>query len=108
MTANVSISPASRPQASRSQIVVAFAAVYVIWGSTYLGIHIAIETLPALLMSGARCILAGLLLLAFTRRPGAPREHLTLIHWRSALIIGGCLQLGGNGGVAWGEQYLQS
>jgi drug/metabolite transporter (DMT)-like permease len=108
MTANVSISPGSRPQASRSQIVVAFAAVYVIWGSTYLGIHVAIETLPALLMSGARFVLAGLLLLAFARRPGAPREHLTLIHWRSALIIGGCLLLGGNGGVAWGEQYLPS
>ena len=108
MTSSVSISPNSRPQASRSQIVMAFAAVYVIWGSTYLTIHIAIETLPALLMSGARFIIAGLLLLAFSRRPGAPRERLTLIHWRSALIIGGCLLLFGNGGVAWGEQYLPS
>ncbi len=106
MTSNVSTSPITRPQASRTQIVVAFAAVYVIWGSTYLTIHIAIETIPALLMSGARFILAGLLLLAFSRRPGAPREHLTLIHWRSAVIIGGCLLLFGNGGVAWGEQYL--
>jgi drug/metabolite transporter (DMT)-like permease len=88
--------------------VVAFAAVYVIWGSTYLTIHIAIETIPALLMSGARFILAGLLLLAFSHRPGAPRERLTLIHWRSALVIGGCLLLFGNGGVAWGEQYLPS
>jgi drug/metabolite transporter (DMT)-like permease len=98
----------STPQASRAQIVIAFAAVYVIWGSTYLTIHIAIETIPALLMSGARFILAGLLLLAFSHRPGAPRERLTLIHWRSALIIGGCLLLFGNGGVAWGEQYLPS
>ena len=108
MTSNVSISQIPRPQASRAQIVVAFAAVYVIWGSTYLTIHIAIETIPALLMSGARFILAGLLLLAFSHRPGAPRERLTLIHWRSALIIGGCLLLFGNGGVAWGEQYLPS
>ena len=53
-------------------------------------------------------ILAGLLLLAFSHRPGAPRERLTLIHWRSALVIGGCLLLFGNGGVAWGEQYLPS
>jgi drug/metabolite transporter (DMT)-like permease len=103
MTASV-----STPQASRAQIVIAFAAVYVIWGSTYLTIHIAIETIPALLMSGARFILAGLLLLAFSHRPGAARERLTLIHWRSALIIGGCLLLFGNGGVAWGEQYLPS
>src|SRR6202166_1590846 len=108
MTTNVSTSQISRPQASRAQIVVAFAAVYVIWGRTYLTIHIAIETIPALLMSGARFILAGLLLLAFSHRPGAPRERLTLIHWRSALIIGGCLRLFGNGGRAWGEQYLPS
>jgi len=108
MTTNVSMTQIPRPQASRAQIVVAFAAVYVIWGSTYLTIHIAIETIPALLMSGARFILAGLLLLAFSHRPGAPRERLTLIHWRSALIIGGCLLLFGNGGVAWGEQYLPS
>jgi drug/metabolite transporter (DMT)-like permease len=86
----------------------AFAAVYLIWGSTYLTIHIAIETIPALLMSGARFVLAGLLLLAFSRRPGAPRERLTLIHWRSAVVIGACLLLFGNGGVAWGEQYLPS
>ncbi|HVC42670.1 MAG TPA: EamA family transporter [Candidatus Saccharimonadales bacterium] len=104
----MSIPPNSRPGASRAQIVLAFAAVYVIWGSTYLTIHIAIETIPALLMSGARFILAGLLLLAFSHRPGAPRERLTLIHWRSALVIGGCLLLFGNGGVAWGEQYLPS
>jgi drug/metabolite transporter (DMT)-like permease len=88
--------------------VVAFASVYVIWGSTYLTIHIASETIPALLMSGARFILAGLLLMAFSHRPGAPRERLTIIHWRSALIIGACLLLFGNGGVAWGEQYLPS
>jgi len=108
MTSSVSTSQISRPKASRAQIVIAFAAVYVIWGSTYLTIHIAIETIPALLMAGARFIFAGLLLLAFTHRPGAPRERLTLVHWRSALIIGGCLLLVGNGGVSWGEQYLPS
>jgi drug/metabolite transporter (DMT)-like permease len=108
MTQNVSTQQIPRPQASRAQIVIAFAAVYVIWGSTYLTIHIASETIPALLMSSARFVLAGLVLLAFTHRRGQPRERLTLIHWRSALIIGGCLLLIGNGGVAWGEQYLPS
>ena len=108
MTQNVSTHQIPRPQASRAQIVIAFAAVYVIWGSTYLTIHLASETIPALLMSSARFVLAGLVLLAFTHRPGQPRERLTLIHWRSALIIGGCLLLIGNGGVAWGEQYLPS
>src|ERR1700691_6423647 len=96
MSQNVSISQISRPQVSRAQIVIAFAAVYVIWGSPYLTIHIASETIPALLMSGARFVLAGLLLLAFSHRPGAPRERLTLVHWRSALIIGGCLLLVGH------------
>src|SRR5580700_5011387 len=108
MESNVSTVQLPRPQAPRAQIVIAFAAVYLIWGSTYLTIHIAIETIPALLMSGARFVLAGLLLLAFSRRPGAPRERLTLIHWRSADLHGRCLLLFGNGGVAWGEQYLPS
>jgi drug/metabolite transporter (DMT)-like permease len=108
MTSNVSTSPSSRPGASRAQIVVAFALVYVVWGSTYLTIHIAIETIPAFLMAGARFILAGLLLYAIARRPGTPRERLTLAHWRSAVIIGFCLLLFGNGGVSWGEQYLPS
>src|ERR1700730_19048272 len=98
MKSSVSIAQIPRPQASRAQIVVAFAAVYLIWGSTYLTIHIASETIPALLMSGARFIVAGLLLLAFTHRPGAPRERLTLIHWRSALIIGGGLLPARHGG----------
>jgi drug/metabolite transporter (DMT)-like permease len=106
MTSSVSTIPRiPLPRASRAQIVLAFALVYVVWGSTYLTIHIAIETLPALLMSGARFILAGLLLYAFARRRG-PRERLTFVHWRSALVIGMCLLLFGNGGVAWGEQYL--
>jgi drug/metabolite transporter (DMT)-like permease len=108
MTSSVSTPRLPRPRASRTQIIVAFALVYVVWGSTYLTIHIAIETLPAFLMSGTRFILAGLLLYAFARRRGTPRERLTLVHWRSALVIGMCLLLFGNGGVAWGEQYLPS
>jgi drug/metabolite transporter (DMT)-like permease len=108
MTSSVSTPSFPRPRAPRAQIVLAFALVYVVWGSTYLTIHIAIETLPAFLMSGTRFILAGLLLYAFARRRGTPRERLTLVHWRSALVIGACLLLFGNGGVAWGEQYLPS
>jgi drug/metabolite transporter (DMT)-like permease len=108
MTSSVSTLQIPSPRASRAQIIVAFALVYVVWGSTYLTIHIAIETLPPFLMSGARFILAGLLLYAFARRPGTPRERLTLVHWRSAVIVGGCLLLFGNGGVSWGEQYLPS
>ncbi len=89
----------------------AFAAVYLIWGSTYLTIRIAVESMPPFLMAAARFVIAGVLLLAATRlvhRRGASRERITWVHWRSAIIIGGCLLLGGNGIVSWAEQYVAS
>jgi drug/metabolite transporter (DMT)-like permease len=98
---------AALPRPSAARIAAAFAAVYLIWGSTYLTIRISIESMPPLLMAGARFVLAGLLLLAWQRRPGAAhREPLTWRQWRSAAIIGFCLLLGGNGIVSWGEQYV--
>lgn len=92
--------------ASTSLVIAAFIAVYIIWGSTYLGISIAIDTIPPLLMAGTRFILAGSLLYAWTRYKGmeAPRG----IHWRNAFIVGGLMLFGGNGGVTWSEQYLPS
>jgi drug/metabolite transporter (DMT)-like permease len=89
-------------------ILAAFAAVYLIWGSTYLTIRIAIETLPPLLMAGARFLLAGAILYAIARRPGVPKERLTPRQWRDAFVIGACLLFAGNGGVTWGEQYVAS
>lgn len=100
--------PVSNRAPSALHIAVAFAAVYVIWGSTYLTIRIAIETMPPMLMAAARFLLAGLLLFAFMRRPGSRHERITPRHWLSALIIGGCLLVGGNGIVTWGEQYVGS
>src|SRR5437660_11517495 len=96
------------PRPSPVKIGIAFAAVYLIWGSTYLTIRIAIETMPPFLMAGARFILAGALLYAFMRRPGAAKERITGRQWLSALIIGACLLLAGNGIVTWGEQYVAS
>ena len=96
-----------RPTA-KTRIVAAFAAVYLIWGSTYLTIRIAIDTLPPMLMAGARFFIAGLVLFAFTFRRGAPRERITWRHWRAAVIIGFCLLLCGNGFVTWGEQYVHT
>jgi len=89
-------------------VITAFAAVYLIWGSTYLTIRIAIETLPPLLMAGVRFLLAGAILYAVARRPGARRERLTWAQWRAAFIVGACLLLAGNGLVTWGEQYVAS
>ena len=91
---------------STLRVALALATVYVIWGSTYLAIAIAIETLPPFWMAGVRFVVAGALLYGWSRLRGAPRP--TLPHWRSAALIGGLLLLGGNGGVVWAEQRVSS
>jgi drug/metabolite transporter (DMT)-like permease len=96
---------ADRLGAPKPAVLAALAAIYVIWGSTYLGIMIAIDTLPPLLMASLRFLLAGGLLYAFAAR-GAPRP--TRRHWVAATVIGAALLLGGNGGVAWAEQRIDS
>jgi drug/metabolite transporter (DMT)-like permease len=94
----------ARPSAAK--VLAAFAAVYVIWGSTYLAILFAIETLPALTMAGARYLIAGVLLFGFLRLRGA--EMPKLRQWRSAAVVGGLLLLGGNGGVVTAELTVPS
>ncbi|MBX7151228.1 EamA family transporter [bacterium] len=92
---------------SRSlKIVLAFAAIYLIWGSTYLAIKFAIATVPPFLMAGIRFLIAGAIMYAFARF--RTPERPTLIHWRSATVIGGLLLMGGNGGVTWAEQFVPS
>ena len=85
----------------------AFAAVYVFWGSTYLAIKYAIETLPPLLMAGSRFLIAGTILFVYAifRKD---RERPTLAHWRTSFIVGTLLLLGGNGGVVLAGRYLPS
>jgi drug/metabolite transporter (DMT)-like permease len=90
----------------RLAILSAFAALYLIWGSTYLAILFAIATIPPLLMAGARFLFAGVILYAIVRWQGAPKGSFA--NWRTALIIGACLLLGGNGGVTLAEQYVSS
>ncbi|MCL4522603.1 MAG: EamA family transporter [Acidobacteria bacterium] len=90
----------------RWRLVAALAAVYVIWGSTYLAIRFAVQTLPPFLMAGARFVLSGAVLYAWARMRGAGKPDW--LHWRSALIIGTLLLLGGNGGVVWAEQFVPS
>lgn len=97
--------PADAPP--RSMLLAAYAAVYVIWGSTYLAIHFAIETLPPFLMAGVRFLVAGLLMYGWIRlRGGAAAPDR--VEWRSALVVGAFLLLGGNGGVVWAEQRVPS
>ncbi len=91
---------------STSLIVAAFAAVYLIWGSTYLGIRLAIDSIPPLLMAGTRFMLAGGALYLVMRLRGVPRPDRA--HWQSATIIGGLLLMAGNGGVCWAQQTVPS
>ncbi len=90
----------------RWRIAAAFAAIYVIWGSTYLAIRFAIETIPPYLMGGVRFLLAGGVLYAVLRWRGVPAPSRR--HWRAALIVGGLLLFGGNGGVIVAEQFVPS
>lgn len=95
----------TRP-ASAWQIAAALAAVYVVWGSTYLAIRIAIESLPPFWMASGRFVIAGALLYGFARWRGAERP--TAEHWRSAALVGTLLLGFGNGGVVWAEQRVDS
>jgi drug/metabolite transporter (DMT)-like permease len=86
------------------RVVTAFAAIYIIWGSTYLGILWAIETIPVFSMAGIRFAVAGLVLYVWARLHGEKRP--SLLHWKGAAIVGGFLLLGGNGGLVWAEQWV--
>jgi drug/metabolite transporter (DMT)-like permease len=87
-------------------VALALAVVYVVWGSTYLAIRFAIETLPPFTMAGLRFLLAGGVLYAWARATGAPRPARA--HWGPSALIGALLLLGGNGGVVWAEQRVPS
>jgi len=91
----------------RTRLLAAFAAVYVIWGSTYLAIRFAVETLPPLLMAGARFTIAGLLLLLWSRLV-QHAERPSRTDWRTGLMCGALLLLGGNGAVVWAETRVPS
>jgi len=89
----------------RWKIVLAFLAVYLCWGMTYLAMRIAVQDIPPHLMSGARFLVAGLVLYLWIRRRD-PRP--TVIQWRAAAMVGAFLLLGGNSTVAWAEQQVPS
>lgn len=92
--------------ASRQQFVAAFAAIYLIWGSTYLAIRIAIETIPPFLMGGARFVVAGTLLYLWQRwKTGL---NLPKANWRDAFLLGLLLIALGNGTVTFAEKKIPS
>ncbi|HXF64648.1 MAG TPA: EamA family transporter [Caldilineaceae bacterium] len=88
------------------KIIVAFLTIYLIWGTTFLGIRIAVESIPAFMMAGLRFLLAGgvMLLLLLAQGGRAP----SLRHWRSAAIAGGLMLAGGIGLLSFAEQRIPS
>ena len=98
-------SSAPRP-ASAAAIWAGMVVLYIVWGSTYLGMRFAIESMPPFLMASARFLISGIVLYAWRRRSGDPAP--TRSQWKSTAVIGLFLLLGGNGGVVWAEQRIPS
>ncbi len=96
----------SSPKPSSRSIWLALLSVYIVWGSTYLAIRFAVQTIPPFLMAGTRFLVAGGILYIFRRLRGDPAP--TLRPWGSAAVIGLALLLGGNGLVSWAEQNVDS
>jgi drug/metabolite transporter (DMT)-like permease len=92
--------------ASRTVIVAAFAAVYAVWGSTYLAIRVVVESLPPFLSGGVRFVVAGAALLAVLKMRGG--ASLTREQWKHAAVTGTLLLVGGNGLVMWAEKTVPS
>lgn len=91
---------------SQLSIIMAFLAVYIIWGSTYLAIMFAVETIPPFFMAGIRFLIAGIIMFIWSvlrKDPKATKENV-----KSSAIIGALLLFGGNGAVVWAEKYVTS
>lgn len=88
------------------KLLTAFTLIYVVWGSPYLAIQIAIKSIPPFLMTSIRFLIAGSLLFAWSllRRPTWP----TLRQWYGAAVVGALLYPLGSGALAWGEQIVPS
>lgn len=90
----------------KTKIWLALIALYIVWGSTYLGIKVAIETIPPFLHAAIRFLVSGMILVLWQRAAGNPLP--TRAQWKSTAMIGTLLLLGGNGLVAWAEQFIPS
>jgi drug/metabolite transporter (DMT)-like permease len=90
-------------------VTLAFVYVYFAWGATYLALHFALQSMPPFLIAGTRFTLAGAVLLALLGVFHSRTFHLgTLREWRDALVVGTMLLVGGNGSLAWAQQYVNT
>ena len=90
----------------KTKVWIALLALYIVWGSTYLAIRFAVETLPPFMHAALRFLISGAILYAWRRMAGDPAP--TAGNWKSTAIVGTALLLGGNGLVAWAEQSVPS
>lgn len=98
--------PSRSEQRTRLLVALSLLALYVIWGSTYLAMRFALETMPPFLMSGSRFLIAGTLLYTFLRLRGAPRP--TAREWGASALVGVLLLVGGNGFIAIAQRSVSS
>src|SRR5207244_10619690 len=92
------------PSRTATLVLMAFAAVYVVWGSTYLAIRIGIESFPPLILAGLRHLIVGLFLYPVLR--AKTRIRPTAANWRTAVVAGTLLLFVGNGGISLAEQTV--
>ena len=90
----------------KTRIWAALITIYLAWGSTYLAIHYAVQSIPPFFMTGMRFLVAGVILYTWRRAAGDPVP--TKDQWRSGVIAGNLLLVGGIGGLSWAEQYVPS
>src|SRR6266404_1534130 len=95
-----------KPAGTTTLVLMGFAAVYLVWGSTYLAIRIGIESFPPLILAGLRHTFVGIFLYPILR--GKPGIRPTRANWAAAVITGTLLLFVGNGGVSWAEQTVPS
>ncbi len=93
-------------QGFRLKVIASFAVIYFVWGSTYLGIRLAIDTIPPFTMAGARFIIAGVLFFGWCTLRGKRRPRLN--DWKKAAVMGILMVCCGNGLVTWAEQIIPS
>lgn len=101
-----SSAPKPASGAGSGLVLISFAAVYIVWGSTYFAIAIGVQTIPPFLLAGLRHLSVGLVFYPLFRRISG--ETPTLPQWRTAAITGVLLLLCGNGTVSWAERFLPS
>src|SRR5579872_2694680 len=97
--------PTAHKRSESIRLALAFAAIYLVWGSTYLAIRYAVETIPPLVTAGIRHTIAGGILFAWAYARGfRPKRE----HWIAGAVVGGLFFLVGHGSLHWAEQHVAS